>query len=85
MVSKRKHKILFEKYKGICQLCKKPCNFQNSNADHIIPKSKGGGNNVDNLQLTHIVCNCIKGSSLLYFEPEYYINNKLYGLIKLSN
>ncbi len=30
--------------------------------DHIVPLSKGGGNEIGNLQLTHPTCNLIKGN-----------------------
>ena len=32
--------------------------------DHIIPRSKGGGDEIENLQLAHARCNKIKGNQL---------------------
>lgn len=34
--------------------------------DHILPVSRGGANDLDNLQLAHLVCNMRKGANLDY-------------------
>lgn len=47
----------------VCALCGSIMDFRNSNVDHIIPKSKGGCNDIENLQLTHIECNRRKGNN----------------------
>lgn len=62
---------------GLCALCGEPMlrnRFQAPHArvwamrratiDHIIPKSKGGSDTPDNLQLAHARCNKIKGNRL---------------------
>ena len=38
----------------------------NINIDHIIPVSKGGGSEIDNLALTHKTCNAIRGNTDVY-------------------
>lgn len=48
---------------NICQLCfEKVDNLAECNIDHILPISKGGTNDITNLQLVHITCNRIKGN-----------------------
>ncbi|MBQ9976850.1 MAG: DUF262 domain-containing protein [Clostridia bacterium] len=49
-------RILFERQKGICPMCAaegfcEPWNYQNMQADHIIPWSKGGHTTLDNGQM----------------------------------
>lgn len=59
--SKRKRWIrnhLIVKDGNICQLCKKPFeSMKDVTIDHIIPVSKGGDDELDNLQLAHQPCN----------------------------
>lgn len=51
------------KYNGIltCEICKEPINNNNENRtfsiDHIIPQTKGGNGNIENLRVTHRKCN----------------------------
>lgn len=37
---------------------------QRATFDHVIPRSKGGADTADNLQLAHARCNKIKGNKL---------------------
>ena len=52
---------LFKQQKGICNGCGKKFEPENFEIDHIIPKSKGGGDFYDNLQLLCGNCNKVKG------------------------
>jgi len=79
--SKLIKKALYERDKGICQLCLLPANYIECNIDHILPKTRGGLNNIDNLQISHIWCNNIKGNSIRVHVPEYYINHVQYGKV----
>ena len=57
---------------GVCAICGLPVDTSlkfpdpySPSVDHIIPIIKGGDPaNPDNLQLTHLVCNQVKGSRL---------------------
>jgi 5-methylcytosine-specific restriction endonuclease McrA len=45
-----------------CGLCKGPVEPQDLSIDHIIPITRGGGDDPDNLQVTHLICNVRKGN-----------------------
>lgn len=83
--SLRKSKIsrlmrIYNRDKGVCQLCMTHCRFESATKDHIIPKAHGGKNSIVNLQLAHVWCNGIKGDDNVIHPCEYYIKHPLYGL-----
>ena len=47
---------------GICNGCKEHIPFRKSTVDHIIPRSKGGITNKDNIQMLCRSCNGIKAN-----------------------
>jgi DNA-directed RNA polymerase subunit RPC12/RpoP len=49
---------------GICALCGEYVELIDASRDHIIPRSAGGGNGPDNIQLTHKKCNNLKGDQV---------------------
>ena len=53
---------LFEEQKGICKGCEIELPIQLFEVDHIVPKSKGGGDYYENYQLLCGSCNRIKGN-----------------------
>jgi len=53
-----------------CVICGKHLPFKKMTLDHIIPKSKGGSNDVTNLRSTCFKCNCEKGDSISDDPPD---------------
>jgi len=58
---------------GVCALCGKhialnafPGDDFAMSIDHVLPKSKGGKDCIENYQLAHRLCNSLKGNSLVY-------------------
>ena len=61
--SYKTHKhTLYGKQEGGCNGCKVHFPFRNMTIDHIIPQSKGGRDNIENLQLLCGACNSTKGN-----------------------
>ena len=66
-----KRKYLFDKCGGICPSCGKKMTLNNPNAyrsymtiDHIVPVSRGGTNNIENLQAMCRTCNMRKSDKI---------------------
>ena len=54
--------MLYGKQEGNCNGCNHHFRLQNLTVDHIVPKSKGGGEADSNLQLLCGYCNSVKGN-----------------------
>lgn len=52
--------VIYRRDKGICQKCKKHCDWNDWEADHIIPWSKGGQTEIENGQVLCPSCNSSK-------------------------
>lgn len=64
-VRMRNHRIYLFRTDPICKLCSKVIkNWEEASIDHIIPRSKGGSNDYENLQLAHKSCNNQKGDQI---------------------
>ena len=48
-----------------CCLCNKSIEFGQDSLEHKIPISKGGSNDIDNLEIAHFSCNSSKGNKIL--------------------
>ncbi len=57
----RKH-TLYGQQEGRCNGCGHRFPFQDFTVDHIVPKSKGGTDHLENLQLLCNHCNSVKGT-----------------------
>lgn len=55
---------LWRKHKKKCTLCGRFMKLKDVTVDHIIPKSKGGANDILNYQPAHRLCNLIKGNTM---------------------
>ena len=54
-------RAIFERDKGICQICGRETEFGDGEIEHKKSKSKGGGDDFDNLQWACHRCNKLKG------------------------
>ena len=58
---------LYKEQNGLCNACKKHFDIWNMEIDHIIPKSKGGGDYYENYQLLCSHCNKLKGDRTMEY------------------
>ena len=61
-IYKTHKRTLLWRQEGICAGCRISFPFRNFTVDHILAKSKGGTDHIDNLQLLCGACNSMKGS-----------------------
>jgi 5-methylcytosine-specific restriction endonuclease McrA len=69
---RRIRRFLFNRDGTKCFYCNVKLNFETATIDHLIPKSQGGSDNLDNLVLACHGCNINKGSKSL----DEFIGNK---------
>lgn len=55
----------------VCHICSQPVARENLVFDHIIPVSRGGSTTLDNLKVSHVVCNARKGTKLMHELLDY--------------
>jgi len=59
----RYKRALYKRQDGVCPLCLRPlADGRPVNVDHKIPRSAGGTDREDNLQLVHVECNQLKAA-----------------------
>ena len=56
---------LYGKQRGYCAECRNHYRSKDMQIDHVTPRSKGGGNELANLQLLCAHCNSVKGDGTM--------------------
>ncbi len=64
IIPKTTKEKVYEKGNGICAICGKPVTKNEFTIDHIIPLSRGGRNDIENLQIACHDCNELKGNRM---------------------
>jgi len=73
MIAKTKKQAIFARYGGHCAYCGKPMQRKNMTVDHLVPQSRGGGNNIENLMPSCRSCNGLKAAdSLEVFRYRFF-------------
>lgn len=73
MIAKTKKQAIFARYGGLCAYCGKPMQRKNMTVDHLVPQSRGGGNNIENLMPSCRSCNGLKAAdSLEVFRYRFF-------------
>ncbi len=70
---------LYDRQEGVCNGCKLKFEYRHFEIDHIVPVSKGGGDNIENLQLLCNHCNRIKSSNAMSYLVRYLKINRIGG------
>ncbi len=70
---------LYDRQEGVCSGCKLKFEYRHFEIDHIVPVSKGGGDNIENLQLLCNHCNRIKSSNAMSYLVNYLKINRIGG------
>lgn len=68
--------VLFGQQEGQCKGCQLDFPYKIFEVDHIVPRSRGGGDYIENLQLLCPSCNRIKGD-----RPMEYLVSQIRNLI----
>lgn len=72
-ISPMRRQAIYERDEWVCQLCDcpvlpnlSPSDIWAPTLDHIVPRSRGGSHEDENLQLAHRWCNSVKGDESYY-------------------
>lgn len=64
IIPKTTKEKVYENGHGVCAICGKPVSQYDFTIDHIIPLSRGGNNDIDNLQIACHDCNELKSNRM---------------------
>jgi 5-methylcytosine-specific restriction endonuclease McrA len=53
--------LVYSEYESVCHLCGRYIEVEDRSVDHVIPRSKGGTNELINLRPCHQRCNSRRG------------------------
>lgn len=69
-ISSHSRKIIIERSKGYCEYCKCSADFATEpfSIEHIIPRSKDGSDELDNLAYACIGCNIYKSDKTVFLD-----------------
>lgn len=68
---RRRKRKLIAIFGSVCYLCRRDLLDAEITLDHVVPTSKGGRNNLDNLRIACSDCNNAKGDELLVTPNEF--------------
>ncbi len=74
----------YERQKGVCPYCRKHFEFEEMQADHVIPWSKGGRTVSDNCQMLCRDCNLKKSNKWPPHLPAEMLSNELRAILRAS-
>lgn len=60
----KKRRKLLKRQRGLCAICGLPVGPADATLDHIVPRSVGGGGEIENLRVAHRRCNMARGSEI---------------------
>lgn len=76
-------RTIYDRQNGLCAYCGQRRQLKRMTVDHIIPLSKGGTNDIDNLQCTCRKCNGLK-EDMLPSEFTVFIQNMLENSMRIE-
>jgi len=56
--------LIYKRDSGVCYICNLPVKFEDYDADHLVPISRGGEHSNSNLATTHSLCNKRRGTRM---------------------
>lgn len=64
-IGKIDYKMILERDRHICHICRSIVSPKNVHFDHVIPLSRGGAHSEENIKVSHAICNLRKHNRLM--------------------